>query len=159
MSCATPVALSWVGKQGRFCLAEDCYQLGPLGPAWRVVQRHEGEIGFFNAELGGVIQSNAACRQDVEAAPLQSLLDHLLVGYTDRRVRSAETVPLVERDALRTVLDVKLDGVPMVLDLYVFKRNGCLFDLSFAAAPEGYARGAVDFQRFVGGFASRPARS
>jgi hypothetical protein len=148
---------SSVGQEGSFCLSHDCYQLGRLGPSWQVVQRQEGGIGFFSAEVGGVIESNAVCRKDVEAVPLQSLTDHLLIGYTDRKVRSAETVPLVRREALRTILDVKLDGVPMVLDLYVFKRNGCVFDLSFAAAPAGYERGAVDFQRFVGGFI--PARS
>ncbi len=62
-------------------------------------------------------------------------------------------MPLDRREALHTHLDAKLDGVPMTLDLYVMKRNGCIFDLSYAAPPDAFARGYGDFQRFVDGFA------
>ena len=61
-------------------------------------------------------------------------------------------LPLAQREALRTVVEVKLDGVPMVLDLWVLKRDGCLFDLSYAAPATRFAEGAADFGRFVAGF-------
>jgi len=152
--CARRGAIEIVDAERRFCLADECYQLGPLGPSWQLVQKEDGGIGFFSASIGGVIRSSAACRRDVEAVPLVSLIDHLLVGYTERLDRRAETVDIARRQALHTISDVRLDGVPMVLDLYVWKRNGCLFDLSFAAPPASYERGAIDFSRFVGGFAS-----
>ena len=81
-----------------------------------------------------MIQGNATCRDDADPAPLGSLTAHLLIGYTDRRTRSTEHVAVDGREALRSVIDARLDGVPVVLDLYVLKRNGCVFDLSLAAA-------------------------
>ena len=110
-------------------------------------------VGFFSDSVGGVIEANATCRDDADAAPLRALTRQLLIGYTDRNVESQDKVSLDEREALHTRVDAKLDGVPMTLDLYVMKRNGCIFDLSYAAPPDAFARGAADFQRFVDGFA------
>ncbi|HEX8953495.1 MAG TPA: hypothetical protein VF945_16680, partial [Polyangia bacterium] len=71
-----------------------------------------------------------------------------------------ETVPLDRREALRTRVTAKLDGVPMTLELYVVKRDGCIFDLSYAAPPDAFERGAADFRRFVDGFGdARQARA
>jgi hypothetical protein len=138
------------------CSGRDCYEVGPLGPAWKSVMREDGMAGDFNAANGGIILSNASCRDDAEAAPLVSLTAHLLVGYTERHERYSGIVALASREALRSVIDAKLDGVPVVLDLYVFKRNGCVFDLSYAAPTAGYDAGLADFQRFVEGFYQRP---
>jgi hypothetical protein len=40
----------------------------------------------------------------------------------------------------------------MTLDLYVLKRNGCIFDLSLAAPPHCHPSAAPSFYRFVDGF-------
>jgi hypothetical protein len=137
----------------RVCAGQVCYRMGALPAEWRVVHQQSAAIGFYSAELGAVIEANASCRDDAEATPLEALTRLLLIGYTDRNVRSQEKVPLDQREALRTQLDAKLDGVPMSLDLLVMKRNGCIFDLSYAAPPDRFDRGSNDFQRFVSGFA------
>ena len=92
------------------------------------------------------------CRDDAEIASLRTLTEHLLIGYTERQTQLSQAVPLARREALHTVVLAKLDGVPVVLDLYVLKRNGCIFDLSYSASPERHALGAPDFERFVMGF-------
>ena len=138
------------------CSGKECYEMGPLGPEWKSVTREDGVAGFFNAANGGIILSNATCRDDAEAVPLSSLTAHLLVGYTERRERSSELLSFSRREALRSVIEAKLDGVPVVLDLYVLKSNGCVFDLSYAAPPAGYDSGLADFLRFVEGFHQLP---
>ena len=107
---------------------------------------------LFQRETGAIIESNATCRDDAEATPLEILTNYLLLGYTERKYRTTEKVPLVNREALHTVVEAKLDGVPMVLDLYVMKRNGCIFDLSFASPPAQFSGGSAAFSQFVQGF-------
>ena len=138
------------------CTGTDCYEVGPLGPEWKSVTQEDGGVGYFNATLGSVILSYASCRDDAEATPLSSLTAHLLVGYSESHERSADLVPFAKREALRTVVDAKLDGVPVVLVLYVFKSNGCIFDLSYVARPARYEAGLADFGRFVEGFLQLP---
>ena len=59
---------------------------------------------------------------------------------------------LADRDALRTRVHARLDGVAVRLELVVLKKNGCLFDLTYIAAPEVFAAGYADFERVVNGF-------
>ena len=142
----------WRPDARRLCHGRVCYEVGALSRDWRVVHTEGAEIGFYNDALKGVIQANATCRDDAEASPLASLADQLLIGYTERQIRSRSTVKLAGREALRTVATAKLDGVPISLDFYVLKRNGCIFDLSYAAPPFDFPRGEGDFALFVRGF-------
>jgi hypothetical protein len=154
--CAHAPRGHWNAAERRMCVGDICYHVGPL-PGWRVVHKERGQIGFYDDRGGAVIQSNATCRDDADAAPLRTLTRHLLIGYTDRHIRSQKEVELDRRAALHSVIDVRLDGVPMVLDLYVLKRNGCIFDLSLAAPPDAYAASQPQFQLFVDGFAQEPS--
>jgi hypothetical protein len=143
----------WDDAANRLCQGATCLRVGELGPGWEVVRREAAQVGFYNRAVGGVIQVNASCRDDAQNAPLEALTRQLLIGYTERKVLAEETIPFAGREARHTRVQAKLDGVPMVLDLYVLKRDGCIYDLSYAAPPDRYAAGAGDFQRFVGGFA------
>jgi hypothetical protein len=151
IGCGGNVHIRTNPESHQLCAGNDCYRFGEL-PGWRVVRQKKGEVAFFEDQFGAVAQINATCRQDAEAASLEVLLRHLLIGYTDLRVREREKLTLAEREALHSVQEVRLDGVPVVLDLYVLKRNGCVFDLSLAAPPDRYVRASTDFARFVGGF-------
>jgi hypothetical protein len=153
------------GPRGRYDAAADqvcagrvCYRVGNLdADQWRLVHQEGASVGFYSQRVGGVISANAVCRDDADAAPLPSLTRQLLIGYTERRIAKQELVALDAREALHTRVDAKLDGVPMTLDLYVMKRNGCIFDLSYVAPPDAFARGEADFTSFLSGFAdTRP---
>jgi hypothetical protein len=50
------------------------------------------------------------------------------------------------------VITARLDGVSMVFDLYVFKKDGCVYDLALLARPSTYDRVADRFLEFVGRF-------
>ena len=150
--CVLSVGCAETPQSKSLCAGRECYRVGDLGTDWRAIASRGGQIGYFNSLVGGVIQGNVTCRDDAADVSLGNLTDHLLIGYTERRVRSTALLPFARREALRTVVEAKLDGVPLVLDLYVMKRNGCIFDLSFAAPPDGYEHGLPDFRRFVDGF-------
>src|SRR5262245_6830968 len=139
------IALAWVASAGaaggcshaprghieeradgdRVCAGDVCYHLGSLPEGWRLVHLEGTAVGYFSDEVGGIIAANATCRDDAEAAPLTTLTRQLLIGYTERTIESQKTVGLDAREALRTRLRAKLDGVPIVLEIYVLKRNGC----------------------------------
>jgi hypothetical protein len=149
---------SWRSSDRRLCSGDLCYRLGALAPGWRVVRTSGAQIDFFNETLDAAIQGNATCRGDNDTSPLGALTANLLLGYTERRTRSQETIPLAGREALETIVEAKLDGVPLLLDVVVLKRNNCIFDLSFvvplnAGAPRAEATRSAEFPRFVAGFA------
>jgi len=92
--------------------------------------------------------------------PLASLTAHLIMGTTERDFLDEKTVPFDGREARHTVLRAKLDGVPRIYDIYVAKKDGCVYDFVYIAPPQGGAgadagadaQGTGAFEGFVGGF-------
>ena len=63
-----------------------------------------------------------------------------------------ETVPFDRREARHVVLRARLDGVPRAIELYVMKKDGCVYDLGLIAPPEHFARARAAFDAFARGF-------
>ncbi|MCC7541812.1 MAG: hypothetical protein IT379_36675 [Deltaproteobacteria bacterium] len=127
------------------------YHVGELPEGWRELDA-EGDVAFFHRERAAVISVHARCDRDEDDVPLQSLTQHLMIGFTEREVESQEVMPFDGREAMRTVVRARLDGVPRAMTLYVMKKNGCVYDLLYAAPPDRYAEGASEFESFVRGF-------
>jgi hypothetical protein len=71
------------------------------------------------------------------------------MGTTERDFERQEVIPFDRREAMHTLLRAKLDGVPMRYDIYVMKKDGCVYDLVYVAGPDRFAEGAKDFERFA----------
>jgi hypothetical protein len=132
-------------------------QLGPVPQSWRRVNLDGADVAFRDEERSGSVLFDVRCNGRDDDAPLSSLTGHLIMGTTERKYESEEVIPFDRREALHTVLRAKLDGVPMRYDIYVMKKNGCVFDLVYIAPPDRYEEGATDFERFALGVHTPPA--
>lgn len=137
---------------------EATYRVGELGQDWQRVSIGNNDLAWHNARIGAVAQVNSTCDpyQDV---PLSALTNHLLIGFTDREYRSSDTVPLDGREALRTHVVAKLDGVPRELLLYVLNKDTCTYDFALIAPPgTSYREAEAQFERLVSGFTTDVGR-
>jgi hypothetical protein len=132
-------------------------EVGPMPPGWRRVAVEGADIAFRDDERSGSTLVDVRCDKSDESAPLSALTGHLIMGTTERAYETEEVIPFDRREALHTVLRAKLDGVPMQYDIYVMKKDGCVFDLVYVAPPDRFAAGAADFERFAHGVHSPPA--
>jgi hypothetical protein len=126
-------------------------RIGPVPPGWRRIEVDGADLTFRDDERSGSALFNVRCGQRDDDAPLAVLTDHLIMGTTEREFDAQDTVPFDGREALHTLLRAKLDGVPMQYDIYVMKKDGCLYDLVYVAPPARFADGAADFERFAAG--------
>jgi hypothetical protein len=127
------------------------YRIGPLGPDWSRIGDQGGDLAFYNRAVRAGIVVQAECRRQ-DDAPLGVLAEDLLIGFGDVRVVEDTRVTLSNRVALHRVVEATLDGVPVGLDLYVLKRDGCAYTLVYTAPPDRFAKGEGDFVVFVAGF-------
>lgn len=137
-------------RGGVYQAEHTAYRLGPLGAGW---QRHESDadLAFYDRALDAMIMVNSECPMEHDA-PLPVAANTLLIGFTDRQVLAEERVPMLGREALHRRLRARLDGAPLELDLFVLKKDDCLYDLVYLAPPSSAASGAADFARLVSGF-------
>ena len=131
------------------------YRVGAVGPEWRRIGIDDNDLAWHDERTGAVVSVNATCDpyQDV---PLSALTNHLLIGFTDREWRSSEEVPLDGREALRSHVMARLDGVPRELLLYVLKKDQCTYDFALIAPPgDPFRASEAEFERLVAGFTTR----
>jgi hypothetical protein len=126
-------------------------RVGPVPPGWRRIEVAGADLAFRDDERSGSALFNVRCGQRDDDAPLTALTAHLIMGTTEREFDAQDTVPFDGREALHTLLRAKLDGVPMQYDIYVTKKDGCLYDLVYVAPPGRFAAGAADFEHFATG--------
>jgi hypothetical protein len=139
-------------------LTKDAVRLrvGPVPAEWRRIRIDDADLAFRDEAREASVLLDVRCERRDDDAPLSALTDHLIMGTTEREFESQEVVPFDRREAMRTVLRAKLDGVPMKYDIYVTKKNGCVYDVVYVAAPGRFAEGDADFQRFATGLVTLP---
>ncbi len=130
------------------------FRLGPEGQGWRRLAVSHAAVAYRVDADEATIAANGRCRLDADDIPLASLTQHLFLRFTERQIERQETVPFDGREAMHTVMAAKLDGVPMKFDVWVLKKNGCVYDLVYMVPPDKFGRGSPDFTRFVTGFSA-----
>jgi hypothetical protein len=148
----------WVGHGGTYYRhrgsggTEATYSFGSPGPAWRPLKEKGVQVAWYNDGLGAVIQIDSQCDRHGDST-LEQFTDHLRIDFREWEIVSQERLTMVERDAVHTVVLASIDGVKKThMELYVVKKNGCLFDLHYIAPPHSFERGRGDFAQVVSGF-------
>jgi len=131
---------------------EATYSFGMPGDGWQPLKQKDTQVVWFNTDLDAVILLDSQCESHGDS-DLMQFTDHLRIDFRQWDVKSQEVVKMNSRDALNTVVVASIDGGPQKqLELYVTKKNGCLFDLEYVAPPASFERGRAAFARVVAGF-------
>jgi hypothetical protein len=126
--------------------------LGEVPTSWRRVDVTDAALAFRDDSGGATIAIDGRCDRDGDDVPLAALTQHLFLQLTEREIVSQEVSPFDGREILHTVLVAKLDGVTKKFDVWVLKKDGCVYDLYFIAQPEGWDAKVAPFRAFVAGF-------
>jgi hypothetical protein len=133
------------------------FRVGDVPSTWSPVHVDGATLAYRDEPHLASILLDARCYRKDDDVPLLALTDHLVMGTTDRQIASQETVPFDEREAMHTLVRAKLDGVALDYDIFVLKKDGCVYDFVYVGdptktAPAGADGGTGAFERFVGTF-------
>ena len=121
----------------------------PTG-SWQRKAFEDNDLAWL-APTGHLIAINALCTGH-EDPQLEVLTNHLMIGFTDRQWVSKTKFQLDGREAMRSLVKAKLDGVPISLDLVVLKKNGCVHDFTYVSPAGQEAAHQAEFDALVSGF-------
>lgn len=128
------------------------------GSGWQPLEASPAALAYRHEAANAQIMVHARCGKDGDDVPLQALHAHLFLQFTDRVVHVQETVPFDGREALHTELTASLDGVPRRYDVWVLKKDGCVYDLLYMAPEESFEQGRGAFAALVDNFATVEVR-
>jgi hypothetical protein len=126
------------------------YQVGARAGGWQRIDVDDNDLAFHHQGLG-TISINSTCA-NYDDVPQEALMNHLLFGMRGRVYRTEEMDTLDGRGAWHVVVEAELDGVPLVLEVYLVHKDGCVYDLCRISAPAAFDAGRPDFERFARGF-------
>lgn len=133
------------------------YRFGQPGPGWAPLEQKGVQVAWFDKASDAVIVLDSQCDEHGDST-LEQFTDHLRIDFREWEIVSQERTTLAQRDAVHTVVLASIDGVIKTqMELYVVKKNGCLFDLEYIAPPRNFEGGRAAFAQVVGGF-SFPVR-
>ena len=160
---ATLLVSACGGNRGQGSFEGNVYRSGPIAfqlpeppSGWRRIEVDAASLAFRDDAHSASVLLNARCTSADDRTPLVALTNHLLIGTTDREYLSQSTVPFDGREALHTRAKAKWDGVPMIVDVFVLSKDGCIYDFVYLGAPNGFEAGAPVFESFVRGFRTLP---
>jgi hypothetical protein len=131
------------------------FRVPAIAPTWTRVSATGTGLAFHDDQRG-TIAVNGRCGLDGDDVPLSALTQHLFLQFTDRSIEHQETVAFDGREAMHSILSAKLDGVANKFDVWVLKKDGCVYDLYYFAPPEHFDAGQPHFDEFARGFATVP---
>lgn len=132
------------------------FQVSPAPAAWRPMKATGAALAYEDTPNGGQVLVNARCDKDAEDTPLRSLTQHLFIRFTERVTHSEDVVPFDGREALRTDITAKLDGVDRRFLVWVLKKDRCVYDLLYFSPPERFGGGAPTFEAWAQSFKALP---
>jgi hypothetical protein len=139
---------------GVFENADLAFRTRPVPAEWRKIEAEGALLAFRDDATPASVVVNGRCGKDGDDVPLEALTHHLFLAFTDRVIESQTRVELDGREALRTELLAKLDGVEKRFTAVVLKKNGCVYDFVHVAPPAAPEGGRRSFLAFVEGFST-----
>jgi hypothetical protein len=134
---------------------ETSFRIGPIPGSWRSLEVDgDDALAVRDPETGTLITVSARCGRDGDDVPLEALTKHLFIQFTERELVSQQKVELDGREALRSELTAKLDGVKRRFRVYVLKKDGCVYDFSEIASAAANATSDRVFEDVVRGFST-----
>lgn len=128
------------------------FKVGKLSGQWQRQDFEYRAIYFKHQTYKAAIEVDAFCKGSLDDGPLPILSNQLYYGMTKQQRLFRKNFLLDGREAIRTLVAGKMDGVVLHLDTVVVKKHGCLFDFAYISVPEDYDKGVKDFENFFYGF-------
>jgi hypothetical protein len=144
------------------------YRFGSPGAAWEPLTAKGLQVAWHHDTDPAVIQVFGECGKHGDS-DLEDFTDHQRIDYPDWAIVEEPTgeldaegrprmrpmqyyTTIANREALRTTVRANLDGIEVMIEYVVLKKDGCLFDLTYIAKPSDFDRHTGDFQKVIDGF-------
>ncbi|MBI4404613.1 MAG: hypothetical protein HY537_10650 [Deltaproteobacteria bacterium] len=95
---------------------------------WTTTDEGEGDRAY-KLSSGSLATLLSSCNRDPQAS-LELLTKHLLIGAREIEYRRQNKLKIGAAEGLYSSVQATMDGVSVELDLFVLRKNGCVFDFS-----------------------------
>ncbi len=122
----------------------------PLAP-YQVLKGARADGAWQNPADGNSISYLSTCNEQSDPS-LEIATDEVISALGNSKTLSQKKLEFDGREALDTLAEARVEGVPTKIHALVFKKNGCLYTLSLIGLTKSFDKGEPYFDAFVKGF-------
>lgn len=111
----------------------------------------KADRAWQNKENGNSISFLSSCDDPADPA-LDIVMQDLFADMKDLKVLKSENTTFNGRASLSSEVEGMVDGVPTRVHAVVFKKNNCLYTLSYIGVAKAYGQDRDRFEQFLKGF-------
>jgi hypothetical protein len=148
--CATPACVS-VNIGAKAGSKSKGVTYNPPAAPFENLNDTPADSAWQNKKNGNSISFYSTCN-DPSDPPLESVSKDLFVDMSDMKVIRQDLSQYNGREALNMEVEGKIDGVDTRVRSVVFKKNDCIYTLSFIGLPKSFEQDRVRFENFIGSF-------
>jgi hypothetical protein len=115
-------------------------------------EQREGLDGAWkNPKNGNMISYLSDC-QDSSDPSLDTIVQNAVAGLSELKFDSTQSPTVQGREARRVVASGKVDGVASKIDMLAFKRNRCIYIVTYVGVAKVFDENHGQFDKFLSGF-------
>jgi hypothetical protein len=137
-------------KSGQTKKADDVSLREPPAP-FEDTQTELADRSWRNPRNGNTISFQSICEEAADPTLVTIRANHI-AGIQNPIVDSEERKSYNSRAALFTKVSGQVDGVPVMLDLVIFKKNNCSYTLTYLGLKSKFQDNHKAFLKFLDGF-------
>jgi hypothetical protein len=124
----------------------------PGGP-FQLLKSTQADAAWQNFSNGNSISYLSTCNESSDPS-LETATDEMISVLGNTKTLSQKSYMFDSRAALDTEAEAKVEGVPTKMRTLVYKKNGCLYTLSFLGVTKTFDQDQKYFDTFVKGFSA-----
>jgi hypothetical protein len=119
--------------------------------SFQKIESEQTDLAWQNQKSGNTIAVLTECSETADPS-LTDLEADMTQVLNESKVVKTENLMFEEREALRSMIEGKVDGIAVKLDVLTFKKNSCSYTLTYMGRAQGFEKDHSAFDSFVKGF-------
>jgi len=115
------------------------------------LENDQTDLAWQNQKSGNTIAVLSEC-SDVRDPSLADLEAETSQALNEPQVLKTQNLNFEDREALRSLIEGKLDGISVKMDVLTFKKNSCSYTLTYMGRSQGFEKDLATFESFIQGF-------
>lgn len=112
------------------------------------IKAEEADHAWQSDKTGNTIAIITACNKNADPS-LKSFENDTVAAMDETKILKSEKVNVAKTDAVRTLVEGKLEDIPVRVLFYSLKRNNCTYSLTYVSRKESFDKELKLFEDFA----------
>ncbi len=123
----------------------------PPGGSFEQIKSPGADEAWQDKKLGNSISYLSSCNDPTDPS-LESIEKDMLSSLDSSKIAATSQAFFDGRESRKTQAEGNVDGIPTKIEILTFKKNSCLYSVSYVSITKNFDQDLAIFNKFLEGF-------